>query len=145
MWTSLEISPNLSLLSERDVVIAVGVDVVDLERFQRSLTRTPALRDRLFGQFDLDGVAGGEAGTSSLAARFAAKEAVLKALGGHIEGFAWHDIQVLRPEGRAPHLELSGATSGYAHGRGVTHWHLSLSHDGGVAVAFVVAESRQDI
>lgn len=124
------------------MVIAVGVDVVDVERFRRSLGRTPALHDRLFGDTDRSGVVLGDPGISSLAARFAAKEATLKALGGHIDGFSWHDIQVRRPEGQPPILEVEGGALRRARERGIDHWHLSLSHDGGVAIAFVIAEAR---
>jgi holo-[acyl-carrier protein] synthase len=123
------------------VVIAVGVDVVEIARMARAIERTPALRARLFGPNDLSGV-GSRAEESSLAARFAAKEAVLKALGGHIEGFSWHDIQVRRPVGHPPQLELTGPALQRSKGLGIDTWHLSLSHDGGIATAFVVAESR---
>ena len=123
------------------MVISVGVDVVDIERMRWALERTPALRQRVFGEVDVAGVA--EANdASSLAARFAAKEATLKALGGHIEGFSWHDIQVARPDRSAPVLQVTGGAEAAASRLGIDYWHLSLSHDGGVAVAFVVAESR---
>ena len=122
------------------MVISVGVDVVDIDRLGRALERTPALRDRVFGQVDTEGLAGAHE-TSSLAARFAAKEATLKALGGHVEKFSWHDIQVLRPPHSAPTLQVSGGAQRAAQQLGIDSWHLSLSHDGGVAVAFVVAES----
>lgn len=123
------------------MVIAVGVDVVDVDRFSRSLTRTPALNARLFGELDREGIGEGDAGVLSLAARFAAKEATLKALGGNISGFAWHDIQVRRPVGQPPVLELAGGAKQRAEEKGIDRWHLSLSHDAGVAVAFVIAES----
>ena len=117
-------------------VLGVGVDIVDIARFESALARTPALRSRLFGPSDVDRPA------HSLAARFAAKEAVLKALGGHIPGFSWHDIQVSGEPLQRPDIGLSGGTQRVARERGVTHHHLSLSHDGGMAIAFVVAESR---
>lgn len=123
------------------MVIAVGVDVVDVERFRRSLVRTPALNARLFGSTDREGLADNDSAALSLAARFAAKEATLKALGGHIDGFGWHDIQVKRPAGQPPVLQLTGGAKRRAAEKGIDRWHLSLSHDGGVAIAFVVAES----
>ena len=122
------------------MVIAVGVDVVDIDRLGRALKRTPALRTRVFGKLDTEGLAGAQE-TSSLAARFAAKEATLKALGGHVEKFSWHDIQVHRAPHSAPVLQVSGGAKRAAEQLGIDSWHLSLSHDGGVAVAFVVAES----
>lgn len=124
------------------MVISIGVDVVDIDRMARALERTPALGPRVFGDLDREGLAP-EGNTASLAARFAAKEATLKALGGHIPGFRWHDIQVRRPAQAPPTLVLTGGVQAASAGRGIDRWHLSLSHDGGVAIAFVVAESSQ--
>ena len=79
-------------------------------------------------------------GTARLAARFAAKEAVAKALGAP-GGLRWHDAEVVtEPDGR-PRLTVRGTVAAAAASRGVRTWHLSLSHDGGTAVAMVVAES----
>ena len=119
------------------MVTGVGVDLVDIERFQRALQRTPKLRERLFGETDLSRA---DLGAPSLAARFAAKEAALKALGGHIDGFSWHDIQVQGDNGMPPQLSLHGGALARAQERGATSWHLSLSHDAGMAMAFVVME-----
>lgn len=118
-------------------VVGVGVDVVDIERFRRALARTPALRNRLFSDAENSGR---ELGDQSLAARFAAKEAALKALGGHIEGFGWHDIRIEGEQGQPPTLLLSGGVARRATAKGVTSTHLSLSHDGAVAIAFVVLD-----
>ena len=119
------------------MVLGVGVDLVDVARFERALTRTPKLRDRLFGESDQSRT---DITPQSLAARFAAKEAALKALGGHVQGFTWHDIQVAGESGQQPSLVLSGAALERASARGASTWHLSLSHDRGMAVAFVVME-----
>ena len=120
-------------------VLGVGVDIVDIERFTRALERTPALRHRLFGPVDTQpqDLAG-----QSLAARFAAKEATLKALGGNISGFSWHDIQVTGERGQQPKLVLSGGVAKRAALSGVTSTHLSMSHDGGMAIAFVVVDGE---
>lgn len=120
------------------MVIGIGVDVVDVARFGRALERTPALRGRLFAPEDLSGVGSGRAEIVSLAARFAAKEATLKALGGNIPGFSWRDIRITREAGRPPVLSLVGGVNHRARDRGITTWHLSLSHDGPVAIAFVI-------
>jgi holo-[acyl-carrier protein] synthase len=120
------------------MVVGVGVDVVDVARFERALTRTPRLRDRLFGDQD---TARTGLSAQSLAARFAAKEAALKALGGNIVGFTWHDIQVSGEVGVPPTLVLTGAALERAGEAGVRSWHLSLSHDKGTAIAFVVMEA----
>lgn len=124
------------------MVISVGVDVVDIGRMALALERTPALGPRVFGDLDREDLAP-EGNAASLAARFAAKEATLKALGGHVSGFSWHDIQVHRPPQAPPTLVLSGGAQRASTERGIGRWHLSLSHDGGVAIAFVVAESAR--
>ena len=114
-------------------VIGVGIDVVDLERFAESLARTPGLSERLFTP--------GEAsrGIASLAARFAAKEALAKALGAPV-GLIWRDAEVHRGADGRPHLEMHGTVAARAEGLGGRTTHLSLSHDAGIASAVVVAE-----
>lgn len=118
-------------------IVGIGVDVVDVGRFERALERTPALKDRLFGDHDL----ARPLVSHSLAVRFAAKEAALKALGGNIPGFSWHDIQVTGEHHQPPRLVMSGGVAREMEARGVAHHHVSLSHDAGVAIAFVVLES----
>ena len=114
-------------------VIGVGIDVVEIDRFEASLARTPGLRERLFTP--------AEAGRppASLAARFAAKEAVAKALGAPV-GMAWHDAEVVSESSGRPLLELRGTVLARAEALGVTSVHLSLSHDAGIASAVVVLE-----
>jgi holo-[acyl-carrier protein] synthase len=115
------------------VIVGVGVDVVDVARFEQALARTPGLADRLFTEAERP------LATASLAARFAAKEALAKALGAP-SGLAWHDAQIeTAPDGR-PELRVTGSVAEAADRAGVTAWHLSLSHDAGTAIAFVVAE-----
>ena len=115
------------------MIVGVGIDVVDVERFGQSLTRTPRLLERLFteGERDLP--------MMSLAARFAAKEALAKALGAPGD-LHWHDAEVTVGEHGRPHLEVRGTVAGRAAQLGVATWHVSLSHDGGIASAVVVAE-----
>lgn len=110
-----------------------GIDVVDIARFASSLERTPGLRDRLFAPNER------ELPVESLAARFAAKEALIKALGGS-EGVSWTDIEVTRGDGR-PTFIVSGGTAAHLGRLGLT-FHLSLSHDAGIATASVIAEER---
>ena len=122
------------------MIVGVGVDVVDLARFAESLERTPALRDRLFTPDEVRRPSGRDQSAPSLAARFAAKEAVAKALGAP-GGLRWHDCEVLTEESGRPVLRLHGTVAEAAAARGITHWHVSLSHDGGVAMAMVIAEN----
>ncbi len=115
------------------MIIGVGIDVVDIARFGRQLERTPALRERLFTEPEQ------ALSLESLAARFAAKEALAKALGAPV-GMAWHDVTVLRPHATKPELSVSGAVAARAAELGVVNLHLSISHDAGIASAVVVAE-----
>lgn len=114
-------------------VIGIGVDVVDIARFEQSLERTPTLAGRLFADSER------ELPIASLAARFAAKEALAKALGAP-KGLAWHDAVVVTDETGRPTLSLSGTVAAAAAQAGVVRVHVSLSHDAGNAVAMVVAE-----
>lgn len=121
------------------MIVGIGVDVVLVERFAAALTRTPLLADRLFTGAERVTGAGDPRSPESLAARFAAKEAVAKALGAPA-GLRWHDCEVVAdPDGR-PWLTVSGTVAAAAAGCGVARWHLSMSHDGGIASAVVVAE-----
>nr|WP_204331820.1 holo-ACP synthase [Geodermatophilus sabuli] len=121
------------------VIIGVGIDVVPVARFAESLTRTPGLRDRLFTAAEQRTPSGGPRTGESLAARFAAKEAMVKALGAPGD-LRWHDAEVVTGENGRPHLRVRGTVAGRAAALGITSWHLSLSHDGGIASAVVVAE-----
>ena len=115
-------------------VVGVGIDVVQIDRLARALQRTPTLAARLFTDAERS------LPIASLAARFAAKEAVAKALGAP-GGLRWVDAEVVvGPRGR-PQLALHGAVAAEAAAQGINHWHLSLSHDGGIATALVVAEA----
>lgn len=116
-------------------IVGVGVDVVDLARFAASLQRTPQMRGRLFTADEA------ELPIESLAGRFAAKEAFLKAVGGP-QGVAWRDIEVVRGETGAPSLTLAGRAAERAQELQLTGLHLSIAHDGPVATAFVVAEAE---
>jgi holo-[acyl-carrier protein] synthase len=120
-------------------VLGIGVDVVDLSRFATALERTPQMRERMFRQEELDDLASTRFPVRSLAARFAAREAVMKALGVGLGGFDFHDVWVQRADSGAPQLHLSGRAASLAAARGVQRWHCSLSHSDLVAVAFVVA------
>ena len=124
------------------MIIGIGVDVVDLARFERVLDRTPAMRARLFTPSEL--VRDGEPRPiASLAARFAAKEALIKAFGSSA-GLSWQDLEVVSDDQRNPSLTLHGDADRVASTRGVRSVHLSLSHDGGIATAFVVIEGSGD-
>ena len=115
-------------------VVGVGIDVVDVDRFAASLERTPALRARLFTDAE------SARPLNSLAARFAAKEALAKALGAP-QGMAWHDAEIVSEETGRPRFEVRGTVAARVDAVGARHVHVSLSHDAGIASAVVVLES----
>lgn len=117
----------------------VGVDAVDIERFRASLARTPTMRDRLFTADELAYVAPKADPVPSLAARFAAREAVMKALGVGLGAFGFHDVWVRRAESGQPELVVTGPAAVLADAAGITTWHLSITHTASVAIAYVVA------
>lgn len=121
------------------MIVGVGIDVVPVERFAEALQRTPSLAARLFTASEQLTDAGGRRTAESLAARFAAKEALAKALGAP-GGMLWTDAEVITDEYGRPHLSVTGTVAARAKELGVTHWHVSLSHDGGIASATVIAE-----
>jgi holo-[acyl-carrier protein] synthase len=120
------------------MIVGVGVDIVDIARFARALNRTQGLAARLFTE--------GEQGlpVKSLAGRFAAKEALAKAIGGP-RGMLWTDAEIVTDTLGRPELKIYGTVATAAARVGVRYWHVSLSHDGGVAVAVVVAEGEPGV
>lgn len=115
-------------------VLGVGIDVVDIARFGETLQRTPAMRERLFTEAER------ERPLASLAARFAAKEALAKALGAPT-GMGWLDAEVVNEPSGNPMFDITGSVLARANDLGVVHVHVSLSHDAGIASAVVVLES----
>jgi holo-[acyl-carrier protein] synthase len=117
-------------------IVGIGVDVVDIGRFAAQLERVPALAHRLFTETERD------LPTASLAARFAAKEAFAKALGAP-PGLSWQDAWVIRDQQRRPSFEYTGTVAARCRELGVTRVYLSLTHDGGIATAFVICEGSE--
>ncbi|MGB3257529.1 MAG: holo-ACP synthase [Ornithinimicrobium sp.] len=115
------------------MIIGVGIDVVDIARFGRRLERTPRLMERLFTESER------ELRLASLAARFAAKEALAKALGAPV-GLHWAHATVVRNDDGRPELKVIGSVAARAEDLGITSLHVSLSHDAGIASAVVIAE-----
>lgn len=121
-------------------VIGIGIDLVDIERFRRSLERTPTMRARLFTPVELADLAGRSDPVPGLAARFAAREAVMKALGLGLGAFGFHDVWVERAESGAPSLHFAGTALALSDLAGVSRWHLSLTHSDTTAAAYTIAE-----
>ena len=132
MLTSQETSRNR--LRSNSMIAGVGVDLVDVARFEAHLAETPRLIERLFTETERT------AKLESLAGKFAAKEALIKALGGS-DGVHWHDVEISKRDGGQPFFETSGSTKKMIAEAGISKLHLSISHDAGMAIAMVVAEA----
>ena len=120
-------------------IVGVGIDVVPVERFAETIARTPAMIDRLFTAAEQVTASGARRSTESLAARFAAKEALAKSLGAG-GGMLWTDAEVVVDDVGRPSLTITGSVRERADALGVTRLHVSMSHDGGIASATVIAE-----
>ena len=120
-------------------MIGIGVDLCEVDRMRRALERTPSLRDRVFTADEQAYCERRRDPTERYAARFAAKEAVLKALQVGVGACPWRDIEVVRADGGAPSLALHGAAQALADQRGVARWLLTMSHTHRLAEAIAVA------
>lgn len=115
------------------MIRGIGVDIVDLARFERQVERTPGLIPRLFTEDER------ALPVHSLAARFAAKEAFIKAIGDSA-GVTWQELEVVNDDHGNPAFRLHGSAIAAIADRGITLMHLTMTHDAGIACAFVVAE-----
>ena len=122
-------------------VVGLGADVVEVGRMRVALDRTASLAERLFSDDERAYAFEQHDPAKSLAARFAAKEAVMKALGVGLGDIDFHDVEVVRRDDGAPHLDVRGRARALAARRGVTRWLISLSHTDSTAMAVVIAES----
>lgn len=121
----------------------VGIDTVDIDRFRAAIGRQPRIIERLFSVGERAALADRADPTPGYAARFAAKESLVKALGGTPPSWSWHEIEVRSTESGAPYLELHGGIAERAHACGVVSTSLSLTHDGNQAMAIVLAEGAE--
>lgn len=122
------------------MIVGIGVDVVDIARFESLMERQPTFLNRVLTETEIHHRDGSQRSAASLAARFAAKEAVAKSLGGPA-GLSWHDVIVHTDLSGKPSLEIIGAALQIANALSVSRWHISLTHDGGHSIAYVIAES----
>lgn len=121
------------------MIVGLGVDVCSIERMKRALERHgDRFFDRICTPAEKADVGEGDTATR-LAGRFAAKEAFAKALDG-ARGVGWHEVEVRRRASGRPVLELRGNALAMATDFGADAWHVSITHDAGVAVAVVVLE-----
>ena len=120
-------------------VVGVGIDVVDVPRFEIVLGRRPRIVERLFTEGEQRDARGK---AERLAVRFAAKEAVMKSLGVGAGSVPWKSIEVKRAPSGAPSVMLHGAAAELAAARSADEFAISLTHTAMTAAAFVVASSR---
>ena len=124
----------------RGAVLGLGTDLVEVERFRLALARRASLGGRLFSDSERAYASKQRDPVKPLAARFAAKEAVMKALGVGLGSFELRDVEVVRDDDAGtPSLVLRGRAEELARERGVTAWHLSLTHTDATAMAVVIA------
>jgi holo-[acyl-carrier protein] synthase len=120
-------------------VAGAGIDAVELDRFRQSLSRTPGLLERLFSPAERDYAFEMIDPTERLAARFAAKEAVMKAMGVGLWTFKLRDVEVARRSNGSPFLVLHGKAAELARTLGICDWVLSITHTDLTAYALAVA------
>lgn len=120
-------------------VLGVGVDLCEVDRLRAAMARTPGLRNRVFSAGEQAYCERRKDPGERYAARFAAKEAVLKAMGVGLGACALYDIEVVNESSGAPRLVLSASAAKLAAEKGVAGWHLSLTHTGSLAQATVIA------
>ena len=120
-------------------VIGIGIDAVDIDRLRTILERTPTFVDRVFAQGELAYARQANDPTERLAARFAAKEAFLKALGEGLGACAMGDVEVIRASSGAPSLRLGPTAAELSARHGVISWEISLTHTETMAVAVALA------
>lgn len=137
-------------------VVGLGVDVVDTRRFAATLERTPGIVERIFTEREIAASGGAKRAehphsseglshrlrTLSLAGRWAVKEAVAKVL-VDTTGLEWHDCEVVSGERGEPRIEVRGTVEQAARARGIARWLVSLSHDGDMAMAVVIAGAEE--
>lgn len=121
------------------MVIGIGLDTVDVARFREVLSRRPRLVARVFTPAEREECEGRADPVPGLAARFAAKEATMKALGVGLGAFALKDVEVVKGPSGAPSLRTFGQASALVAAAGIDRLHVSLTHSALVASAVVVA------
>ncbi|MGD1011691.1 MAG: holo-ACP synthase [Acidimicrobiales bacterium] len=120
-------------------MIGIGIDAVDIERFRRLLERRPKVMERIFTESERERLAVRADPVPGLAARFAAKEAAMKALGTGLGGVRFADVEIVGGTPDAPHLNIKGLAAKRAEALGLSSWAVSLTHTDAVAMAVVVA------
>ncbi|NBY44479.1 MAG: holo-ACP synthase [Acidimicrobiia bacterium] len=121
------------------MMIGLGIDAVNVQRFREALNRTPNLRSRIFTDAELASLTSRADSAPSLAVRFAAREATMKALGVGLGAFDLHDVSIRNSASGSPELVVTGRAAALAQSRGVKSWLVSLSHTDDTAIAVVAS------
>ena len=121
-------------------IVGIGIDAVDVARMRETIGRTPSFRTRCFTDDERDYAERAHDPAERYAVRFAAKEAVMKAMGLGLGAFGFYDVAVARAADGVPSLLISGDAARLAAELGITRWHLSLTHTELIAAAYVIAE-----
>jgi holo-[acyl-carrier protein] synthase len=129
-------------------IVGTGIDTIEVERVERALTRTGTadrFRKRVFTPGEIAYCESrGRGRYQSYAARFAAKEAAMKAMGtGWNRNVGWGEIEVVRERGQAPTIRLTGKSALYAARKRIVRFHLSITHTAATAIAHVIAETDE--
>jgi holo-[acyl-carrier protein] synthase len=123
------------------MIVGIGIDVCSIERMRRALERHgDRFFERICNEVERKDLSQTADRATTLAGRFAAKEAFAKALDG-APGVGWHDVEIRRGETGRPHMMLHGAAQTLASRSGALRWHVSITHDAGIAAAVVILES----
>ena len=121
------------------MIVGLGTDLVEVARFRLAMGRRAALPERLFSDAEREYAFRQKDPAKSLAARFGAKEAVMKAMGVGLWKFRFRDVDVVRAKSGAPSIALAGRAAELAAELGITVWHLSLTHTETTAMAVAIA------
>lgn len=120
-------------------MIGIGTDLVEVERFRTTLERTPSIKQRTFTEAERDYADKKNDPTERYAVRWAAKEAVMKAMGVGLGEVAMVEIEVVRANSGAPSIQLYGTAAARAAELGITEWRITLTHTASLAQAFAIA------
>lgn len=122
------------------MIIATGIDLIEIDRIQQAMNRSPRFLDRIMTEKEKDQLLRKDMRASSAAGIFAAKEAVSKVLGTGIGEIAWREIEILNDGNGAPHVVLHGKARLVAERLGINHILVSITHDRHVAMASALGQ-----
>jgi holo-[acyl-carrier protein] synthase len=123
-------------------IVGIGIDAVDVEDMRKTLARTPTFRERCFTPDERAYAEKQRDPSERFAVRFAVKEAVMKAMGLGLGAFGFYDVEVILADSGAPSLLLRDQALAESNSRGITDWHVTLTHTKTTAIANVIAEAR---